>query len=414
MPHIPLLILLLALPTTSLADPSPLSLDDAIRMAIERAPMLDARRAQVEAARQEFQRAGALPDPMLIVGVDNLPVTGPHAFDPSADFMTMKRIGIRQQVPAGAKREARRKLAARTVDEREAQTLAERAEIRRRSAEAWIALWTAERELDAVNALREQAELASELARARVAGGSELAANALAAEAALLALQNRIDAARAEVSAARVVLTRWIGPAAQHTVADMPDFSALPVSEARLLNALDRLGPLLAAEAQVEVAAAGIDVAKAEKRPDWSVAASYGQRSDGRSDMFMLEVGIELPLFAGNRQDRGIAARRAEYRAALATREDARREQAARIRGDIARWQALKRQVARDRSASLPLAADRSAAALAAYRAGAPIRAWLDARRDELDLMLEHSQRLGALGRAWTSLAFLLAEETQR
>src|SRR3546814_5913088 len=141
----------------------------------------------------------------------------------------------------------------------------------------------------------------------------------------------------------------------------MPDFNVLPVPKARRLGALDRLGPRLATQAQVETAAAAIDLAQAEKRPDWSVAASYGQRSDGRDDMFMLEVGIELPLFTANRQDRGIAARRAEYEAALATREDARREQAARIRTDIAQWEALKRQVERDRDARLPLATDRSA-----------------------------------------------------
>jgi len=45
---------------------------------------------------------------MLTVGVDNLPVTGADAFDPTADFMTMKKIGLRQDVPARAKREARR------------------------------------------------------------------------------------------------------------------------------------------------------------------------------------------------------------------------------------------------------------------------------------------------------------------
>src|SRR3546814_17617307 len=96
-------------------------LDEAIRMAVERAPMLDARRAQVEAARQESRRAGALPDPMLTVGIDNLPVTGPDAFDPAADFMTMKRIGIRQEIPAGANSDARRDLAPRAVDESQAQ-----------------------------------------------------------------------------------------------------------------------------------------------------------------------------------------------------------------------------------------------------------------------------------------------------
>src|SRR3546814_2849971 len=122
----------------------------------------------------------------------------------------------------------------------------------------------------------------------------------------------------------------------------MPDFSVLPVPKGWLLSAIDRLGSLLATEAQVETAAAAIDLAQAEKRPDWSVAASYGQRSDGREDMFMLEFGIELPLFTANRQDRGIAARRAEYEAALATREDARREQAARIRTDLAQGEDRK------------------------------------------------------------------------
>ncbi|MFC3715543.1 TolC family protein [Luteimonas soli] len=408
-----LLLSLLAWSTSGLAAPAALSLEEAVRMAVERAPMLDARRAQVDAARQEFQRAGALPDPMLMVGIDNLPVTGPDAFDPSADFMTMKRIGIRQEVPAGAKREARRDLAARTVDERQARARAERLEIRRSTAEAWIALWTAERKLDEVTALREQAELASDLARARVAGGSELAVDALAAKAAVLELVNRIEAARAEVEAAQIGLARWIGAPALHVTADMPDFSELPVQKTRLLSAVDKVGPLLAAEAQVETAAAAIDLAQAEKRPDWSVAASYGQRSDGRDDMFMLEFGVELPLFTANRQDRGIAARRAEYDAALAVREDARREQAARIRVDLAQWEALKRQVARDRYALLPLAGDRSATALAAYRAGAPIRPWLDARSDELKLVIEHTQRLEALGRSWAALAYLLAEEPQ-
>src|SRR5690606_3897963 len=198
-----LFLSLLLAPAAGAAAQSPLSLDAAVRMAVERAPMLDARRVQVEAARQESRRAGALPDPMLTVGIDNLPVTGPDAFNPGADPMTMRRIGIRQEIPAAAERDARRDLATRVVDERQAQTRAERLEIRRRTAEAWIALWAAQRELTEVTALREQAELASDLARARVSGGSELAADALAAEAAVLELDNRIAAAQAEVEAAQ-------------------------------------------------------------------------------------------------------------------------------------------------------------------------------------------------------------------
>jgi hypothetical protein len=45
---------------------------------------------------------------------------------------------------------------------------------------------------------------------------------------------------------------------------------------------------------------------------------------------------------------------------------------------------------------------------LAAYLAGAPLRPWLDARRDELDVHLTHAEHLAELGRAWAALAYLL------
>lgn len=407
-----LILLLVVAPGRALAGTQALSLAEATRLAIERAPMLDARRAKVEAAEEESRRAGALPDPMLMVGIDNLPVTGTDAFNTGADFMTMKKIGLRQEIPARAKREARRNLAARTVDEATAQSSAEQLDVRRAVAEAWINLWAAQRELAALAALREEAVLAARLAKARVSGSTEPAADALAAAAAVIELDNRIDAARAMQTAAQADLARWTGdePA---TASDAPDFTTLPVSEPRLLAAIDRLGPLLPTNAQLETAAAAVDVARAEKRPDWSVGASYGQRERGRSDMVMLEVGIGLPLFTRNRQDRGIAAREADYQAALSMREDLRRKQAAQIRADIAQWEGLKRQVVREQSEWLPLARDRSTTALSAFAAGAEIRPWLDARRDELAVVVAHAQRLGELARAWASLAYLLPTEPQ-
>jgi outer membrane protein TolC len=118
-------------------------------------------------------------------------------------------------------------------------------------------------------------------------------------------------------------------------------------------------------------------------------------------------------LFTRHRQDRGVAAREADYQAALAEREDLRRRQTASIRAGIARWDSLKRQVALHETQLLPLARDRSAVALAAYRAGGDVQLWLDAQRDELDVHLSHAQHLGELGRAWTALAYLLPSETQ-
>ena len=404
---------LVAIPAVAHAASPALSLEEATRLAADRAPLLQARRAQVNAARQESYRAGALPDPMLMVGIDNLPVTGRDAFDVGADDMTMKRIGLRQEIPSGAKRVARRALAAREIDEAQARSEAERLVVRRSAAEAWIDLWNAQRELAALQALRDEAALAARLAKARVAGGGESVSDALATAAAVLEVDNRIEAARAAKASAQAGLARWLGDSPVETTADTPDFNTLPVPEVRLLAAVDRLGALLPTAAQVETAAAAVDVARAEKRPDWSVAASYGQRDGGRSDMITLEVSIGLPLFARNRQDRGVAAREADYQAALAMREDLRQQASARIRAGIARWEGLKRQVALHQSSLLPLARDRSLTTLAAYRAGGDLQSWLTARRDELDVHLSHAQHIGELGRAWVALAYLLPSEGQ-
>jgi len=406
-------VAILATPLAAFAAPSELSLQETVRLATERAPMLEARRAGVSSAQEEAARAGALPDPMLTVGMDNLPVTGSDAFDARADDMTMKKIGLRQEIPSRAKRSARRSLATRQIDEAQAQAEAEVLAVRRASAEAWIALWAAQRELIVLQLLRDQAAVATKVAKARVASGAETVSGALATEAAVMELDNRIEAARAEKAAAQAGLARWLGDMDVEVSSEEPDFKALPVSETQLLVAVDRVGPLLPATAQVETAAAAIDVARAEKRPDWSLGASYGQRDGGRSDMIMFEIGIGLPLFSRNRQDRGVAAREADYQAALSTREDLRRQETARIRADIARWEGLKRQVALHEASLLPLARDRSMTTLAAYRAGGDLQPWLNARRDELDVHLSHAEHLGELGRAWAALAFLLPSEKQ-
>ena len=407
------LCVVLATPFAAFAVSPGVTLPEALRLASERAPMLEARRASVSAAQEEAARAGALPDPMLTIGIDNLPITGNGAFDTSVDDMTMKKIGLRQEIPSRAKRTARQSLAAREIDEAQAQSQAEVLAVRRATAEAWIAVWTAQHELMALEKLREQAALAAKVSKARVASGGEPASDALATEAAMLELDNRIEAARAEKAAAQAGLARWLGDATVEISDTAPNFDSLPVSEAQLLTAVDRVGALLPATAQVESAAAAVDVARADKHPDWSVGASYGQRAGERSDMLMFEVGIGLPLFPRNRQDRGIAAREADYQAALATREDLRRQEAAQISTSIARWEGLKRQVALHENSLLPLAHDRSTTTLAAYRAGGDLQPWLNARRDELDAHLAHAEHLGELGRAWAALAFLLPTEAQ-
>lgn len=416
---------MLALALTCVAAPAwsatPIGFDEAVRLAEARAPTLQARRSLTEAAREEAARAGALPDPRLTFGLTNLPVTGTDAFDLRADDMTMQQVGVIQEFPARAKRQARQAVADRMIEQAQALSLAERLAVRQAAAEAWIGLWTAQREVEALQAQRAQSALAIRIAKARLAGGTGTAVDALAVQSAALELDNRIDAAEATVEVARSTLARRLGtePDDLTTAGSPPDLTVLSVDEATLLASVDRQGPLLAWRSRESVAEAAVAAALIETRPDWSVSAMYGQRARApggmsRSDMLTIEFSIGLPLWTRTRQDRGVAARRAERDAVVAEHEDARRLQVEAVRRALAEWQGLKRQVARKEQQALPLAHDRAQVALAAYRGGGALQPWLDARRDALELHIEHARHLGELGRVWAALAYLLIdEETQ-
>jgi outer membrane protein TolC len=397
-------------PVIAHAAESSLTLAEAVRQAGVQAPRLEAQDAAVAAAEAEASRAGALPDPMLMVGIENLPVTGGDAFDPTVDDMTMKRIGVRQEFPAATKRNAQRTLALRQVDEARAQAVVERLAVQRAAADAWIDAWAANHEVHALEQLREQARLAAKLARARASGGAGSLADALAAESAGLEIENQLEDARGRRDAALAMLRRWVPGAGMPSIAGAPDFDVLPFSRSQLQARLDDVAPLLGSRARVETAAAAVDSSRADKRPDWSLTAAYGQRDRDRSDMLSVEVGIALPWFHRSRQDRGVLAREAEYRQALALRDDERRALVAEIDAAFARWEALKSQVALHEQRLLPLARDRSAVALAAYRAGGELQPWLDARAAELDVHRSHAEHLDELGHVWASLAFLLPE----
>jgi outer membrane protein TolC len=389
------------------AADAPLTLDAAVQRGLAQAPLLSARDAGLDAAREDAVRAGRLPDPALTVGLANYPVTAPGAFSLRSDPMTMRTIGVRQTIPSRAARQAERDLAAARIDVAAADRVATTQSVSERIADAWIDVWAAERQRHLLRELRDEASVAVQTAQARLRGGEGSATEALAVRGDLAALDNRLDAAEAALAAAQAGLQRWLGDA-DEPLADPPDFGVLPVAPQRLQQAIDRQAPMQAWTAREQAAEAALDQARAARHPDWSLGATYGSRAPGLSDMLMLEVGVSLPLFTRNRQDRGISARQAERDAVQAEREDARRAQREAVAQAVATWQGWNRQIDRYRDTLLPLARDRSATALASYRSGGELQPWLEARRDEIRQRLDYADALAARARLWASLAYLL------
>jgi outer membrane protein TolC len=386
-----------------------LTLGEAQRLAAGGAPLLAAQEAAVRAAREASIGASALPDPKLTLGIENLPLEGGDRFSLTRDFMTMRKVGVMQDFVRGEKLQLRGERAGAEVRKEIATLAASQANLRRDVALAWIDAWAAERQLALLRELEGEAGLAVTTAQAALAGGKGQAAEPFAARLSEAQLVDRMVEARRAIARARAQLFRWIGDAAVRTLGDAPDFARLVHRHADLLGDLET-HPHLAMYAPMQAMAdAEVRLAEAAKRPDWSVEVAYAQRGPSYSNMVSIGVRIDLPIFEAKRQNPAIASRLAAAEQVRAQAEDARRAHLAEIRMLLADWDAAVERARRFESAQIPLARQRSQAALADYRGGkgdiAPV---LEARRAEIETRLAQLQATADMARAWAQLTFLL------
>ena len=241
--------------------------------------------------------------------------------------------------------------------------------------------------------LKPEVELQAAAARAAVSAGRSSTAEALAAEAAVAQLNTRLLRMQSEARQASFELARWIDTDAARPLAPMPSLDELPTPPAALLATVHEHGSLLTFESQIEAARLDVDLAKAQRRPDWSAELAFAKRGADFSDMVSLEFRIGLPLFTKYRQDPQVSARHAELRRIEAEREAELRMHTAEIQQMLTQWEQLGEQVEQYERELLPLARERSRAALASYRAGrGDLRLALDAYSQEIEFVIEHAQ----------------------
>ena len=405
------LILLVASPLALAADDPSLSLEAAVEQALQTAPQMSARAARLDAAQALTTSAGRLPDPALLIGIDNLPVNGPDAYSTTADFMTMRKIGVMQEFPRREKRQLQKQRALAEVDLANAESVETRLEIARDTAQAWIRCATADAALTDLRTLESEVEIGAAAARAGLASGRGSSAEALAAQAAVARLKTRILQMQSEARQAQAELARWVGDAASRPLAPLPTFDELPVPAETLLTTPHLHGTILPFEARLTEARTDIALARADRHPDWSTELSFAKRGRAFSDMVSLQFTVGLPLFAKTRQNPVIAARNADLKRVEAERDTEIRMHTAELQQMVIEWQQLGEQLAQYQSELLPLARERSRVSLAGYRAGrSDLRLSLEAFQDEVDLLVDRAALQNQRGRAWAFLRYLQAE----
>ncbi len=405
---IALTVLAGALAAPAFAADAPLTLAEAQRLAVERSRQLTAQDFAVSAARDMAVAAGQLPDPVLKFGIDNLPVNGPDRFSLTSDFMTMRRIGVMQEFTRADKRQLRAERFNGDADKTVAEKNVTAAAIERDTALAWLDRYYAEAMAAVIAEQGSQARLEVQGAEGAYRAGRGNQADVFAARGALAMFDDRASEIQRRIRNAKTMLAPWIGAAADLPLTGKPAIDAIRLDPATLDTQLAHHPQIAVLDKREEIAATEAKLAQANKKADWSVELMYQQRGPAYSNMIGIGVSIPLQWDQKNRQDRELSSKLAMVEQVKAEREDALRMRVAETRNMINEWENGRERQARYERELIPLANDRTLAAIGAYRGGkASLTDVLLARRNEIDVRIQALQLATDTARLWAQINFL-------
>lgn len=398
---------LLPVSWTAAAD-GPLTLAEAQRRAVVHSRQLPAKDFAVTAARELAVAAGQLPDPVLKIGIDNLPVSGPDRYSLTNDFMTMRRVGVMQEITRTDKRLLRsvglNQMADKTIAEKEVATAA----IERDTAIAWLDLHYAQAMAAVIDEQGQQAKLEIQAADGAYRAGRGSQAEVFAARSALAGVEDRQSEYRRRSVNARTMLARWTGSNADLSLAGKPDTDVIRLDPATLETQLAHHPEIAVSNRQVEIAETEAKLALANKKSDWSVEVAFQQRGPAYSNMVSVGVSIPFQWDQNNRQDRQLSSKLAVIDQAKSERDEMLRDHVAQTRIQINEWNNGRERAARYERDLVPLAAQRTLAGITAYSGGKTTLAEvLAARRSEIDVRLQALQLQADTARLWAQLNFL-------
>lgn len=401
--------LCMALGTQAALAQSPLSLERAVAAATGRSQLVIAADAQARAARETATAAGQLPDPVLKLGLNNLPIDGPDRYSVTRDFMTMRSVGVMQELTRADKRSARVRRAEREFELAQVARQVTIADLQRDTALAWLERSYQESMQELLKSQIAQAELQVEAAQTLYRSGKGSQAEVFAARGSAEQLRDGLAQVERRVAVASTQLGRWIGDGARDALAPRPTLTLPAWTEGALAEHLAQHPQIAAATQQEAIADSEAAVARAGRSSDWSVELQYSQRGPAYSNMVSINLSVPLQWDQKNRQDRELAARLARVDEARARREELQRAHEAEVRAMLQEWRSHAERLGRYVASLLPLATQRSEAALASYRAGSgPLTAVLDARRGELEVRMERLRIEMDRARIWAQLNYLL------
>lgn len=393
-----------------------LKLPDLLKEAEAKSPMLAAKRSAYEAAKERTPQAGALDNPMLGLGVVNVP-TDTFAFD--RDPMTGKEIELSQSLPFFGKRDLKRQAAKHEAEALEAEYRGQALMLRSEVKVAYYELYSVRKSLQTVEKNLSLMDAFKKAAESRYSVGKGMLKDVIKAQVEIsMLVEKRIDLEREE-AAKRAYLASLLGREAPVTgeVEDIAPTALKLDREALIASATENRPAIAAASARIEEAKAKAASAYRERYPDFNVKVSYMERDrlrDGteQSDMVSAMVSVELPIWYRTKLNPMVREAAAEQSMAASERDAALVETRSKIYAMASEIEQSDRMLKLYKDVLIPQANDDVSAGLAAYETGGgDFLMLLDSRRTLFDLELNYYNTLAMREKAVAELEAVTGRE---
>lgn len=290
-------------------------LDDLEALALSIDPRLRRDNMLTLARHEEVTAAGEIPDPVVRLGLNNLPV---DSFALNQEPMTQLLVTARQALIPRRERDTRQALQQAGVSAAEAQARTTKALVQKEARLTWLRGWKAqakkrllERELSLI-----QEQYDALTTRYRTGEVSQVSLARLTVREGML--REKLSALEGELAAVRAELTRW---GANRPVLRWPAELAPKLLVTPEIGVGTDAPQLAQADAKVQQSDQAVALAELAYRPNWTLDAGYGYRED-RVDFFTVGLSFSAPLFPDKRQDAQLAAKEHERAAAQAHLRD--------------------------------------------------------------------------------------------
>jgi len=395
--------------TNAVATTNQLTLEGAIRIALQSNPALRASGARVDSASGRAQQAGKWSNPELELSAEDWPVNQGSGFSDAKQL-----IGITQVLPYPRKKSLDRRIGVAGVKLSGAELAVHRTEVARDVKAGFYRVLAAKRMVEVSSKLESVAEAAAATARKRVDAGAAALQEQLRAEVQLEQARTKQSERQNELESARQILASLLGRPELKSARLAGALTETP--NPALLNArpedwLIQHPSAAAARANVERAQLEARRARLDKYPDMELGLAGGLV--GATDESIVQVGVSIPLPLLDRgkgreseANANVKIADAEYQA---VQQHLQREWA----NAHERYRTALNQVARYRGRILPKAEEALRLVQTGFEEGKfGFIDLLDTQRTDAEVHLAHQEKLLELNLAQAELEALFQPQT--